>query len=493
MFREHKNKIPVYIIAAIAAIITYLLSSNYNLGFSPDSVTYFETANSLISGKGFTDLNGHFVNHWPPGYPFFIMIISWAIGIPTILAGTIGNVFIVFSTILILFEIFDSYKIPPPISYFLLFLFILSPFFSIYLWFLSEGLFIFLFLLSLLIFTKWKSSHSVLYLSLSALILGISALVRYAGIGFFIGYLVYLLLNGNYKFIKTTISNLFVFIISFLLPLVPWLFYARLNGKASHDRKFDFEIIPATKFQEILLSIGSWIFGNLYGLFFLSFSILVLAVLYKSKLKFSVVLKLNLYLENKWRLPLILGIMYLLFILFSASFLDHAIPLSNRIFSPVYPFFLLLFGSLLTYLHNKVSFKLAYILPFLVMISYSFRNIPIYIHHYKEGSGFTSQKFQNSALLNYVQKNLEDKTLYTNDLFLLKIFTKNQNIIQLPVTGNSSGLEKIKPQLRKRQVVIIYFELIDWRNYMVGKKEILKTFDNVEIRRFKDGFVLLNN
>lgn len=88
---------------------------------------------------------------------------------------------------------------------------------------------------------------------------------------------------------------------------------------------------------------------------------------------------------------------------------------------------------------------------------------------------------------------MEDKTLYTNDLFLLKIFTKNQNIIQLPVTGNSSGLEKIKPQLRKRQVVIIYFELIDWRNYMVGKKEILKTFDNVEIRRFKDGFVLLNN
>ncbi|MDX1471444.1 MAG: hypothetical protein R3213_08100, partial [Flavobacteriaceae bacterium] len=458
-----------------------------------DSVTYFETANSLISGKGFTDLNRQLVNHWPPGYPIYIYTISFVFGVPVILGGTIGNAIIVFFTILVLFEIFAKYKIPVLISYALLFLYILSPIYLTYLWFLSEGLFIFLFLLSFLLFTKWRHSQSVLYLSLSALILGLSVLVRYAGIGFFIGYLAYLFLDGNYKFIKTAIFNFFVFIISFLLPIVPWVFYTRLNGKASHDRRFDFEIIPATKFQELLHSIGSWIFGNLHGLLFLSFSILVLAVLYKRKLKLFFDFKLNLFLENKWRLPLILGITYLFFILFSASFLDHAIPLSNRILSPVYPFFLLFFGFLITFIHNKVSVKLSYILPLLILISYSFRSIPVYIDHYNEGSGFTSQKYQTSPLINFVQNDLEGKTLYTNDIFLLKIFTKNQNIIQLPVTENSFKLEKIKPLVRNKQAAIIYFELIGWRNYVVNKKTILQSFDNAEIRRFKDGFVLFNN
>ena len=492
MLRNHKNRIPVYIIAVIAAVITYFLSSQYNLGFSPDSVTYLETANNLISGKGFTALNGKFVNHWPPGYPIFVYLTSKLLGISTILAGTIGNAIIIFFTILALFEIFNLYQIPVKIAYILLFLYILSPISSTYLWFLSEGLFILLILLSFLFFTKWVSRRSVSYLALCAFILGISVLVRYAGIGLFLGYMAYLLLRANYKLVKTGMSNFLVFNISFLVPLLPWLFYTRLHGVASHDRRFDFEFISQAKFLEMFLSFGSWIFGNFIGLLFLGSTISILAIIYRRNLKFA--LNVNFIpLGKKTKLPIVLGVVYFFFILFSASFLDHAIPLSNRIFSPVYPFFLFCLGFFLTFIYQKISVKLSYIFPLLILISYSFRSLPIFINHYNEGSGFTSQKFNNSQLINFVQEDLQKKQLYTNDTFLLKIFTGNQKIIQLPVIGNSAQLEEIKPLIMDGKAAIVYFEEINWRNYVVSKKTLLKTFENGRTIKFKDGFILVNN
>ena len=406
------------------------------------------------------------------------------------MAGTIGNALILFFTILTLFKIFTWYKLPAHISFSLLFLYILSPISTTYLWFLSEGLFILLILLSFWFFTKWRSNYSVLHLSLSALILGLSVLVRYAGIGFFMGYMVFLLLQGNYKSMKTIISNFSVFLISFLAPLVPWFFYTRINGIGAHDRKFNYESIPVAKFQEMFLSFGSWIFGNLTGLFFLAASLLVLAILYKRKLKFPSECRFPSHLEKKMKLPLVLGIVYVVFILFSASFLDHAIPLSNRIFSPVYPFFLISVGLLMNFLSQHVYSRLAFLLLLIMVISYSFRSIPIDLNHYKNGSGFSSKKFRESPTIQYTTHNLKNRILYTNDNFLLKLFTKNEIIKQLPNKYAVSQINKIKPHISKGEAVIIYLDSVNWRNYVIGRRDLLSNFEKDTVIKFSDGVII---
>ncbi|AVR43828.1 hypothetical protein C7S20_00260 [Christiangramia fulva] len=134
MVNQLKNKIPLYIMAVFAGIIIYLISKNHYLGFSPDSVTYYEAANSLKAGKGFTNLDGKYINHWPPGYPLLISAFSSILGISIMLAGTLVNALSLFSTTIVLFKIFELYGIPGRISYLLLLLYIFSPVSTIYIY-----------------------------------------------------------------------------------------------------------------------------------------------------------------------------------------------------------------------------------------------------------------------------------------------------------------------------------------------------------------------
>lgn len=492
MLYEHKNKIPVYIIAILAGGITFFLSYSHNLGFSPDSVSYYEVANNIKTGNGFTNLEGQFINHWPPGYPLYISFISGIFGLSTLFAGTLGNAFIAFLTIPSLYKIFGLYRISSSISYLLLLLFIFSPIAPIYLWYLSEPLFIFLIILSFVFLKKWEDKNSNCSLFLSALILGISLLVRYAGIGFVAGYMLIFLFK-NYKSLKHLISNLLFFLIAFLLPILPWILYTRLNDSETHDRNFSFELIPFSKVQEMLLSMGSWVFGNFRGLLFILATILVLILLNKQKLKQvkSILWKPRYF--KTFHLPFFLSITYILFILFSATFLDHAIPLSNRIFSPIYPFFLIGLGVSLTFLSSQGFKKSALSLTVAILISYSFRSIPVYFDHYKHGSGFTSVRFSESPLLAYIRKNHNKAIIYTNDIFIPKVYTKNKQIKHLPLSGDSIKIKEFKSRIKNTQSVIIYLDSVNWRNYIISKTKLEKIFKDKEVKRFEDGIVIVND
>ncbi len=330
----------------------------------------------------------------------------------------------------------------------------------------------------------------MIQIMVSGLILGISVVVRYAGIGFIAGYGFYLLLGLKMNRFKHVISNLLIFITASLLPVMGWFFYTHFHGRSTQDRKFDFEVIPLIKLQEMFLSFGTWIFGNINGFLFLGISVLFLVLLFKNKL-ILLLKKQIIYSGLKFlKLPLLLSAVYILFILFSASFLDHAIPLSTRIFSPVYPFFLCGFGIILNYINRKVSGKLAIIIPAMILVSYSFRTIPLFIDHYQEGSGFTSEKFTESPTIRYVQNNLSEKILYTNDVFLLRIFSENPKIVQLPVKGQVDSIAEIEQDLNKQNAAIIYLEKVDWRNYTVALSTLEKYFMDKKIREFSDGVII---
>ncbi|AVR43829.1 hypothetical protein C7S20_00265 [Christiangramia fulva] len=316
-----------------------------------------------------------------------------------------------------------------------------------------------------------------------------SILVRYAGIGFAGAYLMYIV-HKDFKSLRILFSSLLSFFTALLIPIVPWFIYTRLNDVSSHDRKFSYELIPFAKLQEMFFNFGTWIFGNMNGLVFMAVAFSFLVLIYRKRLK---KIKLKDFILRNWRefrLPFILSCTYFLFILFSAAFLDHAIPFSNRIFSPVYPFFLIGLGLFITFLSRQVSFRLYLLLPLLILISYSFRSIPVYSDHYKDGSGFTSVKFSESPTIQYLRKNYPNKIIYTNDVFIPKIFTDNKKIKHLPLSADSADLEKWRSNIKDSAAIVIYLDSVNWRNYIIKKYKVENLFKDQNIKRFNDGIII---
>lgn len=492
MRKPDKNKIPVYIIAILAGIIVYFISSQYKLGFSPDSVSYFEVANSLQKGNGFTNLNGEFVNHWPPGYPVFIFFIAKVFCVSSMIAGVIGNALLIFFTVLILYEIFKSFQIPDRFIYLLLILYLSSPISYIYLWYLSEALFIPFILLSFLFLREWLLTEKRINLILTGLFLGLSVLIRFAGLGFMGAYLIFLIIQLRKKFVRSIFLNALTLLISFLLVVLPWMIYANLQGSGSIDRRFDFELIPFFKIRELFLSFGSWIFGSLEGLLFMgAFSVFLMIIYHKSIRSSLKYIAINEAIKNeKIKLLISLSIIYILFLLFSVSVLDHAIPLTNRIFSPLYPFFLCVLGIFLGFIYRHTSKILAFLIPLVMLISYSFTSMPVYYNHYKNGSGFTSVKFTRSPTISYAEDRLKGKLIYTNDLFLLKIFSGFREIKLLPPVKSSASFRDIPLEVIKGKAAIIYLDRVDWRNYIMSRESLLNSFEDNYILKFQDGIII---
>lgn len=493
LLRTYKNNFFIVLIALFGGIGTYILSSNHNLGFSPDSVSYFEVANSLQAGNGLRNLDGEYVNHWPPGYSAYIALLAEILGISTMHAGTVGNAFIVFFIILILAKVFKSFQISSYISCSLLLVYLFSPIYSLHLWLLSEGLFILFFLISFLFLQKWSSSKRYKpFLFISALMLGLSVLVRYAGIGFIAGFTIYLTFGKKTSSYKILISDLLVFITGILAIILPWYIYSRTIDKAFHDRTLDFQAIPFEKFEQMFLSFGAWLYGNFNGLIFLGIATLLLIILFRKKIR--LLAKSDLFpdvLQNS-KVLIYLTVTYILFIIISASFLDHAIPLSGRIFSPLYYFFLIVFGLMLTSLEKRKIFNNPILMVLLIMISYSFRCFPIYVNHYKNGSGFTSVKFSESLTIKYLANNYANAVLYANDVFIPKIYTKNSHIKLLPRSADSLDFMKFKSKIISSSEVIVYLDSVNWRNYIIKKQKLEELFKDRKIMRFKDGIIITN-
>lgn len=89
----------------------------------------------------------------------------------------------------------------------------------------------------------------------------------------------------------------------------------------------------------------------------------------------------------------------------------------------------------------------------LLFLVYAITMIPIFINHYKNGSGFTAKKYSKSEVLAYLEKGkYSSKEFIVNDNFLLRIHGNKTNLRNLPFDGDSKEIEEVKKNwLQKRQ------------------------------------------
>lgn len=479
------------ILAFVVAVGFFFLNYSNNLGFTPDSVSYYEVAKNMANGKGITDFKGNPVHHWPPGFSVVLATSSNLLSLSPLKVGIILNSILLFLTLVLLYLIFKKFQIPESVAFILCVLYSLSPIGTIYILYLSEGLFILFILAGILLILEWRIRKNLILVGLAAITIGLSFWIRYAGLYFIAGIAVYLFLQA--KEWKFRILQPLLFLFTSLLIILPWLLF--LNKFKTESRYLNpdaLQIRPET-LNVFLKTVGSWIIGNKWGGVLIISLVIIFLLINRKRLSFQ----LNpsplwwVNAKTEYLLPGILILTYVALIFLSA-FLVHNIEPDSRILSPIYPFFLCILGLLFKAPYeNQKSRRVVWFFFFLIFTGYATRTIPVFIDHYRTGSGFTATKFSQSKVLAHTMSgNYSSKELIVNDNFIFRIHGNNMNLQNLPFDGDLTGIEGVKEKLAAKEAVLVYLDHVNWRAYFIDRDVILREFSEFKIRRFSDGFII---
>jgi 4-amino-4-deoxy-L-arabinose transferase-like glycosyltransferase len=485
-----KNSRVVYIIYfLLASIGGYLAFHAMTWGpwaFS-DSSAYVGAARSIASGNGLVILqstgNVKTLTEFPPLFPVLLSILG---GNKLDYISTIRwcNIFLFSSSIFIFSQTIYTATRKHFLSIIATLVFISSPqIITTYTSAMSEPLFLLLLLLSLflllLIFQKDVKILRISFYVVSSLL----PITRYAGIlfvGIFgIGLFTFSRKTSLFMRIKNTILYYFIA----FLPVGLWglSFLYKFNIYGGKRFSFDVTIFNdiARSIIEELMIIKLWIpYVELYldtfteALIISIVSIFVISLIGWTIKQFSFP---NIVIESNKKhfffltIQLILG--YVFFIGFTHSIAVPQIDIINRMMIPIYPLWIIIIFMSLDILIRKIEYRI-FITIFIIALSfiglrYNSLRTNSYIRAMSaNGYGFTARAYQQSGLINEIQKIPDDREMISN-LSGFVLFYTNRYPIQVNNfpnysfgSGNTYGE---KPFRENRAALIILFS--DFSNY----------------------------
>lgn len=485
-------KIAVYFFATLSALGLLVVITPNNLGFSPDSMAYLEVAENLTAGKGITSNSGGVIHHWPPLFPVFLAVVSQFTGIVPFEVGLFLQPVLFFLFLVLFYNILKQLEVGAGLAIFAVILCAFSPVSKNFLWYLSEGLFLVLLLVSFYFFLKWQDHRTRKYLVLTGISCGLFILTRYAGIGFIGGYLLFILLQYKENF-RYNFRDSVILIGSCVLVIIPWFLYLNAFEVNPGGRSLGVHLISLSKLIDFVKTIGYWFLGG-------------------DLAKISVTALVTIYVIRFWRVPqhlsllftsmycrykavilisLCLILVYSLFLILSISFYDSWTPLNNRMLSPIFPFLLLLIILLLQILKKRNFNFIFYGTLVVIFLSFSSSVLPYLFTHFNSGSGYTKSQWRQSGIVNYLKKNQVSNRAYSNGIELVKLHNE-KNIQLFPGQNETAAIAEMITEVRGRKADIVYFNEVNWRNYLVSKERLLEEFQDLCIVFFEDGFIIRN-
>ncbi|MFD2147160.1 hypothetical protein [Mucilaginibacter antarcticus] len=204
--------IDTLIAAILGAIAVYMLTKYSGVGISPDSIMYASTATNMQAHGSLLTYNDTPLVFFPVFYPFFLAVVQFISGVDPFAAGSIINMALFASVILVSGYILERYLVKPRIyKWLILIAVVLSPaLLQIYSLLWSETLFILEVMIFLLAYQRYNQRQSTGRLVVITIIAAIACITRYAGITL-IGAGGLLLILDNRLIIRYKIKHLLVF------------------------------------------------------------------------------------------------------------------------------------------------------------------------------------------------------------------------------------------------------------------------------------------
>lgn len=499
MSDKSSHKIIVLAYSLLGFLYIAILANLQPLGVSPDSTSYLVIASNFSNGLGLTSDIGTvqltYVTHWPPFYSMVLGFFSLLFDHNTLQAAIYLNALLLAASIAISNAILLQFTDKKQLFHFFN-IFLITGLSYIYIMVWSETLFISIVLLIAYCILKYLDTNKKIYLLFTSILLGLSIVTRYAGLGIAGSLFLFFLLTFKKRKFLDTFLILFSLSIGMVIIVGAWFVYITQHKAPSEVRLIQFHFITLEHIQFFLYTIVKWIFPLFqarYGLVVvvLAFIVFGLAFSYKYVMR-----------TDRTLFLLLTGAGYIGFVVFSILFFDHITPLDPRILSPVFPVFLLLFFGIaaqgtenIRSIHIQHALKATSIVLLLSQIIYLATSS---VSFYQEGLEYTSKTWQASPTSRAVRERFMNKMIYTNGSDVLKFATgkgsfylppKLDPVSTRPKEDYPAQAEKLIKSIGK-DTIIVYFNELGWRNYLTDTLEL--DADTLRSRKviFEDGFIL---
>ena len=407
----------------------------WGVGLTPDSLVYVGAARNLLEGRGLTlvvdGLTHTPVTHHAPFYPFLLGSLG-VVGIDPLVIARWLNLLLLVSNILLVVLLIrhllgdqsekryrSSFAVWLPLAGGTLLLTVSM--LEVYAYALAEPFFLLLLLGSIWLLARYltavpdSTAVSPSYLYLSATLLALACLTRYAGLAF-VGAAVLALLLFDKRPLRQRLVNGLLFGLVAGLPLGLWLLRNRLLTGTGTSRQLVFHPIQMGHIQQAVDTFSSWLLLPLRLPGLVKLGLLAMLLLGGLGLLWWVY-------GRSWpiiyKLLGLFSLVYLLFLAVSISFVDANTPLDHRILSPIYLMGVVGGMGTLTavYTHKPLP---AYIqlggvgLLLLFLAAQGVQSAGWVQRANQDGLGFNQRVWQQSVLLAEVRALPPDVTLYSN-------------------------------------------------------------------------------
>lgn len=475
-----------FFLSGVGGVLTVLYAtSKYGVGISPDSVAYISTGRSLLSGNGFHLFNGEHFVHWPPLFPVLLAMAGFGGCALEVCARLINSSLFGMLIIACGFLVWQLIGSFPLVFSALLALLFSAPLLSVAVMAWSETCFIVFSLVFFIVFFQYLKQQNMSCLVLSALVACMGCLLRYTGVLLVAIGALSLILIISEKSLRERIRHAAVFICVSLAPLGIWIchnFYVT-HTLTGHRAPAYWGVVKNSAVA--LDSLSLWLLPSslphimLLGaagafLIFLVFTAFVNPVAFKC--------------TTRLRIFIFYFLGYVCFLIVTSSLMANE-PITNRLLSPLYPFFIIISTVFLKKCYHllvdlsgfkKIMSHTMIVFLYCFWLCYSVISGWRFVENCKvEGAGkdffgqgyYGTSVWKDSPLIQWLNSNLSTGLLYTNEPYacyiLANIVAKN-----LPVDSDSADrfVAALPPN---RSCFLLWFT-----NRMDNKDRFLFSYDS---------------
>ncbi len=504
-FSPFKKNIDSLIAAIAGFILVLILTSHSGIGISPDSIMYTSVARNFHAGKGWFDFTQKPLVDFPIFYPTFLSVFIYIFHTDVLQFAPILN-----ATLFALVIFFSGYIIEQFIrtskwyKWALLSIIAFSPsLLEIYTMLWSETLFILLTLLFFITIKKYYTTQHYLTIIILGLIAATATITRYAGITLLATGILVLLTNFSLHWYKRGMHIVLFVAISFFIPYANIVRNVFLTGNLAGNRlkgnmgiDMNISYFGSVIFNWFSGSTTQYILTIIVGLIILFGPIIVYLQQIESKK----------YALSYEKILTAFFLVYSNFIVISST-LSRYETINNRLLSPAYIPFILVFSHTIPYyripywVKREKNRKINTIIHAAIMLAlfigfqyYQYKtNAETYNNIKDDGiPGYAEDVWKNSPIVHFIQ----------TDTLLNKHYQKtysNQNYAVYLFTGY--GTETIPEKVRTEQVEKFYTDkeyYIIW--FFTDENPDLLTIDDIkkhtqikQIKRFEDGAIYYCN
>jgi len=481
------------------------------IGVSPDSTIYIDTAQNLLAGNGFV-ARGAPMTHYPPLYPI-LLAVSGSFGSDILESARYLNALLFAANVILCsvavwlaterslcaaaltgLWVMVSYGIVQPHAMVL-----------------SEPPFMVFVLIALVALTVFIGKQRGHWLYLASVAIGLAMLTRYVGAAFVPVLFALPLLQGGERFFAKVRSAAVAGFIA-CVPLASWLLYNLSRAETATNRVLAFHP-PGVPFARTIIANTSYFLLPVWEI-----PLWFKAFLFAVALTAAVLAVLRLYKETflsdepvgvDTALPLVAVLFsaaYFAFLVVSISLFDAGTAREGqRIFFPVFLSMALASISVAWSQSREVGRSVLWWgfigVVFVSVLANASRSVLFAADARKNGLGYNSVSWRNSSAIAAVKAFPESVDIYTNGHDVIPFLT-GRKATMLPATysgGTAQASREYRERLRAvceavadSGAAIVYFDAIDWRDYLPTREDLEVRCPLPVLARFKDGIIYGN-